>query len=88
MSQQDIDEVVEAFATAAKNAKEIGFDGVEIHGAHGYLIDQFLYEASNQRNDNHGGSITKRCQFAKGDSLQKCFVGEDFLVIFRISQWK
>ena len=89
MSQQDIDEVVEAFATAAKNAKEIGFDGVEIHGAHGYLIDQFLYEASNQRNDNYGGSITKRCQFAKEIvRAVRAAVGEDFPVIFRISQWK
>ena len=59
MTQDDIDEVVAAFADAAQSAKEIGFDGVELHGAHGYLIDNFLHSQTNSRTDKYGGSIEK-----------------------------
>ena len=60
MTQKDIDEVVAGFANSAGYAKGLGFDGVEIHGAHGYLIDQFFWEGTNQRDDAYGGSIEKR----------------------------
>jgi len=60
MSKQDIDEVVAAFAQAAKDAKAIGMDGVEIHGAHGYLVDQFFWEGTNQRTDEYGGDLAHR----------------------------
>jgi 2,4-dienoyl-CoA reductase-like NADH-dependent reductase (Old Yellow Enzyme family) len=59
--------VVEAFAEGARNAKAAGFDGVEIHGANGYLIDQFLQDGSNKRTDRYGGSIENRAADARGD---------------------
>ncbi|PKF60820.1 alkene reductase [Psychromonas sp. psych-6C06] len=63
MTQQDIDRVVADFANAAKRAVESGFNGVEIHGGNGYLIDQFLRTNANQRMDNYGGSRTNRIRF-------------------------
>jgi 12-oxophytodienoic acid reductase len=56
--------IVEDFRLAARNAMEAGFDGVEIHGAHGYLIDQFLKDGVNDRKDQYGGSLENRCRFA------------------------
>lgn len=89
MTQQDIDAVVQAFAQAARDSKAIGFDGVEIHGAHGYLIDQFFWEGTNRRTDGYGGSMLNRTRFAE-EILRaiRAEVGPDFLVIFRFSQWK
>jgi 2,4-dienoyl-CoA reductase-like NADH-dependent reductase (Old Yellow Enzyme family) len=89
MTQKDIDDVIEAFAQAAADAKETGFDAVELHGAHGYLIDQFFWEGTNQRNDHYAGSIESRGRFAV--ELIKAVrqaVGPDFPIIFRWSQWK
>ncbi|QNM84725.1 alkene reductase [Polaribacter pectinis] len=60
MTQEDINQVIEEFRIGAKNAIEAGFDGVEIHGANGYLIDQFLRSNSNERTDNYGGSKENR----------------------------
>ncbi|MFT7492126.1 MAG: 2,4-dienoyl-CoA reductase-like NADH-dependent reductase (Old Yellow Enzyme family) [Pseudohongiellaceae bacterium] len=89
MSQQDIDDVVAAFAQAAADAKEIGFDAVEVHGAHGYLIDQFFWEGTNQREDSYGGSLLARTKFAAEIiSAIRARVGADFPIIFRFSQWK
>ena len=59
----EIPSVVEQYATATRNAKEAGFDGVEVHAANGYLIDQFLRDGSNQRSDAYGGSIENRARF-------------------------
>ncbi len=59
----EIPEIVEQFRQGAKNAKAAGFDGVELHGAFGYLIDQFLQDVSNQRTDEYGGSIENRARF-------------------------
>ncbi|PPQ78462.1 hypothetical protein CVT25_011857 [Psilocybe cyanescens] len=65
LSELEIAEYVELYAQAAENAvKHAGFDGVEIHGANGYLIDQFLQDVSNQRTDGYGGSIENRTRFA------------------------
>jgi len=61
----EVEQVVRDYATAAGNALEAGFDGVEIHGANGYLIDQFLHGSSNQREDEYGGSVQKRTRFAE-----------------------
>ena len=55
--------IVEAFAQAAKNAMAAGFDGVEVHGANGYLIDQFLRDSANQRSDSYGGTLEQRARF-------------------------
>lgn len=65
--QLEIDEInttIKDFAQAAKNAIEAGFDGVELHGANGYLIDQFINSSSNKRTDIYGGSIENRSRFA------------------------
>ncbi len=63
MDQADIDGVVAAYGRAATNAMRAGFDGVEIHGANGYIIDQFLQSRTNLRDDNYGGSTANRCRF-------------------------
>jgi N-ethylmaleimide reductase len=65
LSETEIKEIVDQFAAAAKLAMEAGFDGVEIHGANGYLIDQFLRDATNKRDDLYGGSIEKRFRFLR-----------------------
>ncbi|MFS0841019.1 alkene reductase [Paenibacillus sp. 1P03SA] len=65
MTLTDIQELVGQFAQAARNAIEAGFDGVEIHGAHGYLIDQFNSEASNRRTDRYGGDLAQRLTLTK-----------------------
>ncbi len=89
MTEKDIVAVVDSYARAAKNARDIGFDGIEIHGAHGYLIDQFFWSSTNQRKDDFGGTLINRCRFAKNivEAIRKA-VGSQFLVCFRWSQWK
>jgi len=64
MSESDITRTIAEYAEAAKRAIEAGFDGVELHAANGYLIDQFLNTASNQRTDKWGGSVENRIRFA------------------------
>jgi 2,4-dienoyl-CoA reductase-like NADH-dependent reductase (Old Yellow Enzyme family) len=62
LSTDEVKEVVEEFRNGAKNAKDAGFDGVEIHGANGYLLDQFLHSGSNERTDEYGGSLENRAR--------------------------
>src|SRR5665647_121171 len=64
LDSREITELVESFGNAAARAKDAGFEAVEIHGAHGYLVCQFLSGYSNKRNDSYGGSIEKRARFA------------------------
>lgn len=64
MTEDDIKQAIAEFVSGAKNAIAAGFDGVEVHGANGYLIDQFLNTASNQRTDRWGGSVENRIRFA------------------------
>ena len=59
----EIADIVDAYRTGAENAKAAGFDGVEIHGANGYLLDQFLQSSTNQRTDRYGGSLENRCRY-------------------------
>ncbi len=89
MTQKDIDDVVEAFAQSAADAEKIGFDAIEIHGAHGYLLDQFFWEGTNQRDDTYGGSLENRTRFAC-EIVQaiRAKVSADLPIIFRFSQWK
>ncbi|KAK9131373.1 hypothetical protein Sjap_011860 [Stephania japonica] len=63
LNMHEIPEIVEQYRQAAVNAINAGFDGIEIHGAHGYLIDQFLKDGINDREDEYGGSLTNRCRF-------------------------
>lgn len=89
MTRQDLDDVIGAFAEAAAAAERIGFDGVEIHGAHGYLVDQFLWEGTNRRTDAYGGDPVARTQFgAEIVAAVRESVSPSFPVIFRYSQWK
>ena len=64
MTEEDIRNAIQGFADTAQRAVEAGFDGVEVHGANGYLVDQFLNTASNQRTDRWGGSVENRMRFA------------------------
>lgn len=90
MTQYDIEDTIADYAKAAFLAKEIGCDGVELHGAHGYLIDQFFWDYTNQRQDIYGGKYLRNrtrfaCEIIKEVRKQ---VGEDFPLILRYSQWK
>ena len=88
-TQQEIDEVIEAYAKAAASAKELGYDGVELHAGHGYLIDQFFWEKSNIRGDRYGGSLVDRTRFAVEIVEEiKRRTGSTFPVMLRFSQWK
>lgn len=88
MSRFDIEHVVTGFVETAKGAVEAGFDGIEIHGAHGYLISQYLSSYSNKRNDQYGGSVENRYRFAH-EVIQavKKAIPVDRLLTFRISNW-
>lgn len=89
MTLHDINEVIESFVQAAVDAERIGFDAIELHGAHGYLLDQFFWSKINQRQDQYGGSLANRLRFAceiVSEIRQK--VHPDFPIIFRYSQWK
>jgi 2,4-dienoyl-CoA reductase-like NADH-dependent reductase (Old Yellow Enzyme family) len=89
MSEQDICDVIDTFAQAAADARAIGFDGVEIHGAHGYLVDEFFWERTNHRSDRYGQSLENRSRFA-AEIVQavRRSVGPRFPILFRWSQWK
>ncbi len=89
MTEDEIQGTITAFAHAAADAKRIGFDGIELHGAHGYLIDQFFWEKTNQRTDRYGGDMEARTTFAVEivDACRRA-VGPDFPIVLRFSQWK
>jgi 2,4-dienoyl-CoA reductase-like NADH-dependent reductase (Old Yellow Enzyme family) len=86
---REIQDIVEAYGDAASMARDIGFDGVEVHGAHGYLIDQFLWSMANRRDDQYGGDASGRSRFAV-EVLREIRrrVGPDFPVTLRLSTWK
>lgn len=89
MTPQEIRDTIRAFGEAARDARELGFDGVEVHGAHGYLIDQFFWAGTNERSDSYGGDMVARTRFAVEiiEEIRKQ-VGKDFPLILRFSQWK
>ncbi|MEW9052458.1 MAG: NADH:flavin oxidoreductase [Neobacillus sp.] len=89
LTRDEVAEMINTYAEAAANAKRIGFDGIELHGAHGYLIDQFFWEVTNKRDDEYGGDLGERTKFA-ADVVRACrkAVGPDFPIVFRYSQWK
>ena len=86
MNKEDIKNVVESFKDAARRADEAGFDFIEIHGAHGYLISEFLSPLSNKRNDEYGGSIENRVRLLKEIILKiKEVWPEDKAIALRVS---
>jgi len=90
MSGRDVEDTIAAFGRAATDAKAVGFDAIELHGAHGYLIDQFFWDETNQRSDRwNGPSIRERSRFAiEVVKAVRAAIGLDFPLILRLSQWK
>lgn len=90
MSENDIADTIAAFARAAADTKRLGFDCLELHGAHGYLIDQFFWAGLNERTDQYGGdSLAQRSRLAvELVRAVRQAVGEDFAISLRLSQWK
>lgn len=87
-SEAEVLDMAQAYADAAGDAKRLGFDCIELHGAHGYLIDEFFWDRTNKRTDCFGGSLEKRAEFA-AEAIRRCrlAVGE-LPIVIRISQWK
>jgi 2,4-dienoyl-CoA reductase-like NADH-dependent reductase (Old Yellow Enzyme family) len=88
-SEEEVWDMVMAYANAAGEAKRLGFDCIELHGAHGYLIDEFFWQTMNVREDRFGGDLPGRATFA-AEIIKQCRlqVGEDMPIILRMSQWK
>lgn len=89
MNDKMIEETIQDYVRAATLAQQIGFDGVELHGAHGYLIDQFFWNVTNKRTDRFGGDILSRTRFAcEIIAAIRQAVGPQFPICLRFSQWK
>lgn len=89
-ARDEIEAVIDSFVEAATSARSLGFDGIEIHGAHGYILDQFLWSALNQRHgSDYGGDAIARTRFTV-ELIEKVrsAVGPGFPISLRISQWK
>ena len=89
MTEAQIETAISGFVSAAVDAQRIGFDGIEIHGAHGYLVDQFFWAGTNQRTDQWGGSMANRGRFAV-EIVKRIreATSPDFPIVLRYSQWK
>jgi len=89
LTESEIGGLIAAYAQGAADAQRLGFDGVELHGAHGYLIDQFFWDVTNQRTDRYGGDLAARTRFA-AEAVRACrrAVGPRFPILLRFSQWK
>lgn len=89
MTEQDIADVIDAYVSAARNAVDVGFDGIALHGGHGYLLDAFLWESTNQRDDEWGGDLLRRTRFpAAVVRAIRAEIGPDLPIFFRFSQHK
>lgn len=90
MSEEDIADSIAAWARAASDAQRLGFDTIEIHGAHGYLVDQFFWDGTNKRTDRYGGATLKeRSRYAaEVIAAMRAAVGPNYPIILRVSQWK
>lgn len=88
MTEDDIERIIEAFAQSARRVKEIGFDALQLHGAHGFLINQFLCPHTNRRDDQWGGSIENRMRLLK-TIYEKCRkqVGDDYPILIKINAY-
>ncbi|HWA31354.1 MAG TPA: NADH:flavin oxidoreductase, partial [Rhizomicrobium sp.] len=89
MTDAEIADVIGGFAKSARYAMDMGFDGVEIHGAHGYLIDQFFWDGINERADRFGGNLAQRTTFAaEVVKAVRAATSPAFPILLRFSQWK
>ena len=81
--------MIDGYARSAANAVRLGCDGIELHGAHGYLLDQFFWSGTNHRTDRWGGDLVGRTRFAV-EVIRACrrATHPDFPIVFRFSQWK
>jgi len=86
----ELEGVLQAYVTAARDAQDVGADGVEVHAAHGFLLDQFLWSETNQRDDHFGGpTLADRASFpAAIVAAIRAACGPEFVISFRFSQWK
>ncbi|MGK4002115.1 NADH:flavin oxidoreductase [Sorangium sp. So ce1036] len=89
MTDSEIADVIAGYARSAANARAVGFDGIALHGAHGYLIDTFFWEETNKRTDRWGGDRVGRARFgAEVVKAVRAAVGPDMPIMLRYSQWK
>lgn len=89
LTDSEIGDIIAGYATSAANAQAVGFDGIAIHGAHGYLIDSFLWPLTNWRDDKWGGDSARRSAFAANVvGAVRQATSPDFPIMFRFSQWK
>jgi 2,4-dienoyl-CoA reductase-like NADH-dependent reductase (Old Yellow Enzyme family) len=89
MTEAEIEAVINAFASAAQDADRLGFDGIELHGGHGYLLDSFFWHGTNIRTDRYGGDLAARAGFA-AEIVRECRrrTRPGFPIVLRFSQWK
>jgi 2,4-dienoyl-CoA reductase-like NADH-dependent reductase (Old Yellow Enzyme family) len=89
LSEAEVTSLVDAYAQAAADAMRLGFDGIELHAAHGYLIDQFFWDRTNRRADRYGGDSVARTRFAV-EVVRACRrrTSPEFPIVLRFSQWK
>lgn len=90
MTDAQVQDLIDAYAQGCRTAYELGFDGVEIHGAHGYMVDQFYWHETNKRSDRWGGpTLAERSTFGV-EMIRACrrVVPVDFPIVLRFSQWK
>lgn len=89
LSERAIADLIDAYARGAADAARLGFDGVELHAAHGYLIDQFFWAGTNRRSDRYGGDLVARTRFAV-EIIRACrrATPPGFPIVLRFSQWK
>ena len=89
LTEEEIADLIGAYAQGAADARRLGFDGVELHGAHGYLIDQFFWSGTNERRDRWGGDLVGRTRFGV-EVVKACRreTAPDFPILLRYSQWK
>jgi 2,4-dienoyl-CoA reductase-like NADH-dependent reductase (Old Yellow Enzyme family) len=86
LTLEEIEEIIEAFATGIRRARDAGFDGVQLHGAHGYLLSSFLSPRTNQREDAYGGSTENRTRIVREIYSQaRKLVGDDFPILIKIN---